>query len=170
MLPCKLSAFACYWHFGDSEPVWIKGIDKVMLPKIAFTEEGIIASPLVIVWQLLDSNALAYFDGAQLIELRGSMQYYDDKGGAYKERCLKVLISCGFQEISLGEMSVATKMGTSVKFKVKKLAVHIDDEECLNIDCTEVAFGSPKMNQFRVFGEEYEKLNGGEIEWPYPIN
>jgi len=146
-IPDKLKNFKCY---DDAEDM--VGIADVALPDLAFITEAMqgagIAGPIdtpvaghfqslttTVNWRsLVKENIRFVAPKAYHFDFRGSVQIYDEDSGSFTESGLKVVMRCIPKNLNLGNLNVATQMGTSGVFEVIYVHISIDGEEMVEID------------------------------------
>lgn len=147
MIPAQLKQFMCY---KDSKS--LIGVADVDLPEIAYMSEtikgpgmaGEIDNPVVgnfqsmtttINWRsLIDSNAVFIAPKSYLLDFRGSIEYFDEILGEYREKATKYIIKGIPKKLAPGKLDTATNMGTSTEFEVIYLKLVVDKREIIEID------------------------------------
>ncbi len=69
-----------------------------------------------------------------LFDFRGSLSQYDESSGEYKSKAIKCVMKCIPKTGTLGNLDVATGMGTSGEFEVVYIKLSIDNKEQFEID------------------------------------
>ena len=146
-IPEKLINFKCY-DDGDD----IVGTSDVVLPGLNYMTESItgagiagdIDSPVLghfqsltttINWRtLVDENITFIAPKTYHFDFRGSVQIYDEDSGDTSTKALKVVMRARPKGLTLGNLDVGNKMGTSGEFELVYLKISVDGKEYVEID------------------------------------
>jgi P2 family phage contractile tail tube protein len=146
-VPDKLINFKCYNDGGD-----MIGIADVVMPNLAYMTEsmqgagiaGEIDSPTVghfqsltttINWRsLVEENIHFTAPITYHFDFRGSVSRYNEDTGEFEPRAIKAVMRVKPKNFNLGNLGVATQMGTNAEFEVIYLNFSIEGKEWVEID------------------------------------
>ena len=146
-IPDKLINFMCY----DDGNVMI-GIADVALPDLAYMTEsmqgagiaGEIDAPTLghfqsltatINWRSLIKENVTYIAPKTYhFDFRGSVQIYDPNSGEFTTQSLKCVMKVLPKNLNLGNLNVASQMGTSGGLEIVYLKIEIAEKEVVEID------------------------------------